>query len=137
MDWINRLRTLGIFRGINRDVVVRYNGVNYAESPKKLFLKSVKYAEGTVGVHKYYYPYAYVLLALAFLLALFLKPIVAVVLAAAYLIWRGYCVPLLRSRGFRMILDHPLSVLTLPVVGLIIDLGKIVGVLKGLFTGSE
>jgi glycosyltransferase involved in cell wall biosynthesis len=137
VDWMNRLRTLGIFRGINRDVVVLYNGVNYAESPKKLLLKSVKYAEGTVGVHKYYYPYAYVLLALASLLTLFLKPTVAVVLVVTYLIWRGYCVPLLKSRGFRIILDHPLSVLTLPVAGFIIDLGKIVGVLKGLFGGQS
>ncbi len=136
VDWVNRLATMGVSRGINQDVVVRYNGVNFAESPKKLFLKSIKYAEGTVGVHKYYYPYAYILSTMAFLVALFLMPMVTLLLAAAYLVLRGYCVPFMKSRSFRVILDQPLSLLTLPLAGFVIDLGKILGVLKGLLKGQ-
>ena len=46
VDWPNRLKSLGIARGINKDVTVRYNGVNYAESPKALFFKSLDTAHG-------------------------------------------------------------------------------------------
>jgi glycosyltransferase involved in cell wall biosynthesis len=135
VDWVKRLGTMRVARGINRDVIVRYNGINYAESLKKLFLKSMQYAEGTVGVHKYYYPYIYILLVLAFLLVLFLQPFVALVLLSVYFIGRGYCVPFFKTRGFTMMLDRPLLLLTLPVVGFIIDLGKLAGVLKGLLGG--
>ncbi len=133
VDWVNRLRTFGISRGINPDVVVRYNGANYAESLKKLLLKSIRYAEGTVGVHRYYYPYAYIVLAFVFLIVLFSRPSLAIVAACIYLILRGYGFPLLKSRGFRMIWDHPFLLVTLPVAGFIIDVGKLLGVLKGVF----
>jgi glycosyltransferase involved in cell wall biosynthesis len=132
VDWANRLKTMGVLRGINRGVVLRYNGINYAGSLKNLFLKSVEYAQGTVGVHRYYYPYAYLLMTALFLLALSLESTVALLFLALYLVCRGYCVPFVKSRGFRIALEHPLALLTLPLTGFIIDLGKIIGALKGL-----
>lgn len=135
VDWVNRLRTLGITRGINRDVVVRYNGINYAGSVKHLLLKSIKYSEGTLGLHRYYYPYAYFLFALAFLLALILMPALAFTLMPAYLIGRGYCVPVVKSGGFAIISDYPMSLLSVPVAGFVIDVGKVIGLVIGLFRG--
>lgn len=136
VDWVNRLRTLGIKRGINQDVIVQYNGVNYAKSMKSLLVKSIRYGEGTLGLHRYYYPYAYFLLVPIFLLAVFLKPAVAAVFVPAYLIGRGYLIPAVKSRGLRIITDYPLSVFTLPITGFVIDMGKMVGFLKGLAKGQ-
>jgi glycosyltransferase involved in cell wall biosynthesis len=136
VDWVNRLRTLGIKRGINRDVVVQYNGVNYAKSLRSLLPKSIRYGEGTLGLHRYYYPYAYFLLVPIFLLAVFLKPAVAAIFVPAYLIGRGYLMPAFKSRGLRIITDYPLSVLTLPLTGFVIDVGKMVGFLKGVAKGQ-
>jgi len=136
VDWVNRLRTLGITRGINRDVIVRYNGTNYSGSPGHLLSKSIFYGEGTLGLHRYYYPYAYFLLAPAFLVSLFLRPETAAFLVPSYLIGRGYFVPMVKSRGLRILSDYPLSILTLPIVGFVIDLGKIIGFLKGLLKGQ-
>jgi len=136
VDWVNRLRTMGINRGINQDVVVRYNGINYAGSLKELFLKSVNYAESTVGIHRYYYPYAHMILSAVFLFCLFVIPAWSAFLGIVYLIGRGYCVPVLKSRSFRLVEDHPLSLLTLPVAGLVIDVGKLIGFLKGLLRGQ-
>jgi len=133
VDWANRLETLGIRRGLNRDVVVQYNGINYAESLKGLFLKSANYAEGSLGLHEYYFPYAYILLFLAFWPILFFKPVMAAVLLASYLALRGYLVPILKSRGVRMIWDHPILLLTLPLSGIVIDSGKVTGILRVFF----
>ena len=135
VDWVNRLRTMGINRGINRDVVVRYNGVNYAKSVRSLLAKSIRYGEGTLGLHRYYYPYAYFIIAIIFFLAVFLKPAVLLVFVPAYIIVRGYFIPVVKSRGFKIVFDYPLSILTLPVAGFIIDAGKIIGFLRGLFMG--
>ncbi len=135
VDWVNRLRSLGIKRGINRDVVVRYNGTNYSGSPGHLLLKSIYYGEGTLGLHRYYYPYAYFLAAALFLLMIVMMPVMAAGLAPAYFIGRGYCTPVVKSRGFKIVFDYPLSILTLPVAGFIIDVGKIIGFLRGLFKG--
>ena len=133
VDWVNRLETLGIRRGINPDVVVQYNGVNYAESLKGLFLKSANYAEGSLGLHEYYFPYAYIVLFLAFWPLLLFKPFLALMLAAFYLMTRGYLVPILKSRGVRVILDYPLLLFALPISGVVIDSGKVLGILRSIF----
>jgi glycosyltransferase involved in cell wall biosynthesis len=132
VDWPNRLKSLGIVRGINKDVIVRYNGVNYAESPKALFSKSVKYAESTLGIHRYPYPYLYILLPAVFMTVLLIKPSAALTLLILYFIVLGFMAPMVKSRNFKVISEHPTSLLTLPLAGLIIHSGKLVGVLKGL-----
>ena len=133
VDWVNRLQTLGIKRGINREVVVQYNGTNYAESLKRLFLKSANYAEGSLGLHEYYFPYAYIVLFLAFWPILIFRPFLALSLAAFYLVLRGYLVPIFKTRGISMIKDYPLLLLGLPVSGVVIDSGKVVGLLRIIF----
>ncbi len=133
VDWVNRLKTLGIRRGINREAVVRYNGTNYAESLKRLFLKSANYAEGSLGLHEYYFPYVYIVLFLAFWPILIFRPFLAFSLAALYLVVRGYLVPIFKSRGISMIKDYPLLLLGLPVSGVVIDSGKVVGLLRIIF----
>ena len=133
VDWPMRLESLGISRGINQDVVVRYNGVNYADSLGKLFRKSIKYAEWTVGIHRYYYPYFYLLLAVVLLVALFVKPVWALVFIVFYLLFRGYLVPAIKSRNLVIFKAYPISWLILPLVGLTIDLGKLIGIAKGLW----
>jgi glycosyltransferase involved in cell wall biosynthesis len=136
VDWVNRLRSLGIKRGINRDVVVQYNGVNYAKNLSVLLKKSIRYGEGTLGLHRYYYPYAYLLAALIFLLVFFIRPALSAAFFPPYFILRGYFIPLVKSRGLRILADYPLSSLTLPITGAVIDLGKIIGFLKGLAKGQ-
>jgi glycosyltransferase involved in cell wall biosynthesis len=132
VDWPNRLKSLGIARGINKDVIVRYNGTNYAESPMALFLKSLKYAESTVGIHRYYYPYFYILLPAVCMIVLLIKPSATLTLLILYFIILGYLTPIVKSRNFKVISEHPTSLLTLPLAGLIIDTGKLVGVIKRL-----
>lgn len=158
VDWMNKLARKKIRRDINRDVRIRYDGFNYAKSIKDIFLKTIKYSENNVGLYHYYNHHIYGLflffMGLLYVIKIrFFRPWLyneyiplahidklwlyinintAMLLLVFYIVFRGYMIPFFRSRNLCLIYDHPLSMVTLPVVGLIIDFGKIIGYIKGI-----
>lgn len=132
VEWPEKLKEHGIRRGINREVVVRYNGVNYADNLNALFFKSIRYAEGTLGLSGYHVPYAYLFLVSLGALLMLRHPRVTPWLVIAYLIGRGVVVPTIKSRNLRLFREIPVAFLSLPVVGAVMDAGKIVGIFRGL-----
>jgi len=159
VDWVHKLTRAKIRRDINKNVRIKYNGVNYAASLKNIFFKTIKYAENTMGLHRYYSHHVYgffllFMLTLYFIKIQFFRPWpyndyiplahinkllkyiniqTALIFILLYVIIRGYVIPFLKSRNPSLFYDHHLSILTLPVVGFIIDLGKLIGYIKGSF----
>jgi hypothetical protein len=131
--WPLNLRKFGIERGVNEDVRITYKGVNFSPSLKKLFIKSVAYAKPTVGIEGYYMPYYYITALLLTLVALVVSFKLAIIIFTIYFFARTFIIPLLKSNNTLFYVEHPFeSVLGLGVVGLIIDLGKMMGIIGGI-----
>ncbi|MBI4191162.1 MAG: glycosyltransferase family 2 protein [Betaproteobacteria bacterium] len=131
--WMIKLKKLGIKRGINEDVRIRYIGFNFSSSLAQLYKKSVLYAKPSVAIEGYSTPYFYVISPLLFMgiLAISVKAALAVFLF--YFLTRTFFLPILKSRSIDFYKEHPLeAVLGLGVVGLIIDLGKSIGTWQGI-----
>jgi|GEM_PF-912939 len=154
IDWIHKLNRENIRRDVNKNVVIKYMGANYAGSLKDIFLKTIRYAEATINLYKYYNHHIYgvfLFLALMYFVKIsFFRPWpyndyiplhhidkywldIAVLLVVLYVVLRGYLVPFLKSRNLKILHEHPASFITLPVVGFIIDLGRLIGYVKGIF----
>jgi glycosyltransferase involved in cell wall biosynthesis len=158
VDWVNKLTRERISRDINSNVTIKYHGFNYAKSIKDIFLKTVRYSENAVGLYRYYnhHVYGFFLFFLGFLIFLKIKLFrpwtdtsynsfvqldnfqkyitidTGIVFLIFYIGLRGYIIPLYKSRSLRLIYDHPLALVTLPIIGFIMDLGKIIGYIKGI-----
>ena len=133
LGWQVLLHKRGVKRGFNEDVRVSYIGTNFAPGLWTMFRKSIVYNAPTVGMPYYHVPYYYVLLAIVFLVVLWLKPVAALVLFGLYLLGRGYLIPFKKSRGITIILDRPLAIVGLPLTGLVMDAGRFLGILQGMW----
>ena len=65
--WMIKLKKLGIKRGINEDVRIRYIGFNFSSNLAQLYKKSVLYAKPSVAIDGYLTPYFYVISSLLFI----------------------------------------------------------------------
>ena len=157
-DWVYKLGRKKIKRDTNKHVIIKYNGVNYARSIKDIFIKTMKYAQGSSVLHHYYYHHIYVfcffcVVGLYFVKILFFRPWpyneyiplaridglllfisfkTASYLMCSYIILRGYIIPAFKSQKLSLLYEEPLSIITLPIVGFVIDLGKLAGYIKGI-----
>jgi glycosyltransferase involved in cell wall biosynthesis len=134
VDWLNKLKTHEITRHINPAMVLCYNGVNYAATIGQLFSKSIAYSATTVGIHRYYFPYFYLLLFLLFGCSFLAGPLLPLSLMGLYLAARGIAIPLLKSRQTRFVLHDPALLAMLPFVGTVMDCGKLVGYGKAMLS---
>ena len=57
----------------------------------------------------------------------------ALALFGLYLLGRGYLIPFKKSRGITIILDRPLAIVGLPLTGLVMDAGRFLGILQGMW----
>jgi len=73
VDWVHKLARAKIRRNINKNIRIKYNGVNYAKYLKDIFFKTIKYAENTMGLHRYYNHHVYGLFLLFILTLYFIK----------------------------------------------------------------
>ena len=157
VDWVNKLKRENIRRDINGIVQIKYFGVNYAKSLKDIFLKTINYSENAVGIYRYYNQHIYgfflLFIAVVYLVKIgFFRPWpyndyiplthinklwqyvnieAGVIICLIYVILRGYITPILKSQNIRLFREQPLSILTLPLVGFIMDTGKLIGYVKG------
>ena len=158
LDWVYKLNGNKIKRDTNRHVVIKYDGANYARSFKDIFSKSMTYSQSALVLHHYYYHHIYVfcflcVLSLYLIKIFFFRPWLyneyiplahidkllhfisiktASYLMYSYIIFRGYIIPAFKSRNLSLLYEEPLSIITLPIVGFIIDLGKLTGYIKGI-----
>lgn len=157
VDWVNKLKREKIRRDINEGVRIHYLGINYAKTFKGIFIKTVKYSENSIGLYKYYNNHIYgifilFILALYFIKIRFFRPWpynhyiplahidklwqyanfkTGMILGLIYIVLRGYIIPVIKSQNIRLFQEQPLSILTLPLVGFIMDVGKLIGYVKG------
>lgn len=130
--WPLVLKRLGIKRGINPEVKIKYKGFNFSGDLKHLFKKSILYAKPTVAIKGYYTPYLYPLFALLLLLMLFVSYELFLKALGLYIFARMFIIPIYKSRNVKLYLDHPLESLALPLIGFVIDTGKLIGIIQGL-----
>lgn len=157
VDWVNKLKKANIRRDINRNIRIKYFDINYAHSLKDIFLKTIKYSENSVGLHRYFNHHIYgvfllVILGLYLIKIGFFRPWpyndyvplahinklvqyinirTGLFFCLIYIILRGYVIPIFKSKSIRLFSEQPLFILTLPLVGFVMDIGKLVGYLKG------
>ncbi len=133
VEWVIRLRTMGIERGINEAVKIAYIGFNFASNLAGLYRKSVLYARPGVAIEGYWRPYVYVVFPLLFVILIAVSIKAAFTVFLLYLLARTFVIPILKSRSLVFYKEHPLeALLGLGVVGLIMDLGKTVGTWQGV-----
>ncbi len=131
--WPIKLKRVGIQRGVNDSVKILYIGTNFASTLLTLFKKSVLYAKPTVRIEGYYTPWLYLIFPMLILLLIPLSLRSSIVLIAIYFVVRIFLFPVYKSKGIRYFSEHPIeSILGLGLVGLLIDLGKMVGILQGI-----
>ena len=132
--WLIKLKKMGISRGINENVVIHYIGINFASNLTQLFKKSILYAKPSSSIEGYWTPYLYVVAFIVSLGALAYSTKVGVVLFLAYLATRTLLIPILKSKNAKLFREHPFqALLGLGIVGMVLDLGKLIGTLQGIF----
>lgn len=159
-DWVYKLGRKKIKRATNKHVIIKYDGANYARSFKDIFVKTMKYSQSSFVLHHYYYHHLYVFCFFCLITLYFVKitlfrpwpyneyiPLAyinrllyfvslksATYLMSLYFGIRGYIIPLFKSRNLSLLYEEPLSIITLPIVGFIMDLGKLTGYAKGIIS---
>jgi len=129
--WPLLLKKLGIERGINEKVVIKYNGVNYGNSLWFILKKSILYAKPTVGIKHYYIPYYYLLILFITCLSVLGFPPLIAPIFLTYFICRGYWIPINKSNGILMFSTNPFLIFWLPILAITLDLGRTVGTILG------
>lgn len=129
--WKIKLNKLGVKRVINEEVKIVYIGVNYSSDLRHLFKKTILYAEHTVRIKNYLMPYAYILAPFVALSSFALSCRLALGLILFYIFSRAFIIPFYKSP--LMLKDHPFEfLLGAGLVGMCIDLARMIGVLKGI-----
>jgi glycosyltransferase involved in cell wall biosynthesis len=137
-EWARASERGGLRREINRAVVLEYHGVNFAASLSGVFLKSLRYARPSAGRDDTIVPYVYALgfsFGLAAVIATFagLVSSVSLVVAAALYLSARLAIASRKSSGFSSLIANPLQFLALCTVAVVMDIGKTVGFITGLF----
>jgi glycosyltransferase involved in cell wall biosynthesis len=125
VDFINKIKNLGIKRIINESITFKYIGIEYCKSFSSGFLKISKYSENAWKVKNDFKPFLYTLGLVVLILSTHFDYISKILLF--YFVLRGYVLPVIKS-SYEIILNIPL-LLILPVTGAVIDFSRIVGYL--------
>jgi glycosyltransferase involved in cell wall biosynthesis len=131
-DWPLSLKALKIFRGINYKIILKYNGTNYGSTFKTIFHKSILYAIPTIGLKYYKKSYNYIIFLLLFIFSIFYSLKFFFILSSIYLIVRGFLIPVIKSQGIDVFSRYPIMIIYIPLIGIVIDLGKTIGIMIGI-----
>jgi glycosyltransferase involved in cell wall biosynthesis len=131
--WPLRLKRVGIDRGINLDITIRYIGTNYSSNISHLFKKTILYAKPTVAIQDYWIPYVYMVFPFILLASFLIYPPIALFLLLTYIFARSYIFPTMKSKNIKLLAEHPLIfIFGLPLIGLIMDIGRVIGICQGI-----
>lgn len=134
IEWVRALARRKIKRGVNQEVIIRYDGLNYSGSLWHLWVKSFRYASvfPLMFMRRRYLPY-YVILMLIVLSAGFVSSARQMwITGSCVFVLLGYVMPIYKSRGVRLLVEDPPNVLLLPFIGLMIYVAKLCGAMYGL-----
>ena len=130
-DWPLVLKHLNISRGINRNIVVKYIGVNFGNSLITILKKSIIYAIPTIGLKQYRISYYYIICLIIFFSISFISVKFSLAVIIFYFLLRGYIIPIIKSRGIDVFIRYPNMIILIPLLGIVIDIGKTIGILIG------
>lgn len=132
-EWAKTSERVGLNRKVNPKVVVEYRGTNFANSLSGVFAKSLRYARPSVNRDDTFTHFIYLAVA-AIGMGLFLM--IPVSFAVGLLLYSVARVALAfrRGDGVGYFIRSPLRLLTLLVVGFVMDLGKLIGFAQGSFS---
>jgi glycosyltransferase involved in cell wall biosynthesis len=129
VDFINRLNKFGIKRLVNKNIALKYLGVNYAKdyilASKKIFNYSLS-GWKTEGDYK---PHIYMIFVLLILFSIGLG--VSLKLFLFYIIIRGYFIPYIKSKNLFEESDLYFY-LMLPISAIVFDISRTSGYLFGI-----
>ena len=131
--WKIYLKKAALLRGVNFDAVIRYDGVNFADSFISLFKKMILYSKASTAIPYYYMPYVFAVLALLLFVSIFINLIFLSEIILIYILARWFVIPTIKSKGISVFLDHPLTIIYMLPVGIVLDFGRIVGIFRGIY----
>lgn len=126
----NSLKNNSYLLEINKQVKIKYLGVNYANNFYELFLKVLNYSLQAVYVQGYYVPYIYFAIFILIFYSLFFSKILFYFISFNLIIARSLFIPLTKNKYLFKnirIIDIP-SIL---LIGLFIDITKLIGFFSG------
>ena len=130
VDFIKKCMNKNIKRLINKNIVLKYIGINYSNSfingIKKVFSYSLD-SWRTASTAK---PISYIVFFLLIILS-YLFNFYFVSLLISYIIIRGFLLPLLKSKEI-LFSKHIVYLFTIPLCGFLIDLSRLTGYLYSL-----
>jgi glycosyltransferase involved in cell wall biosynthesis len=131
--WPLMLRHLGVARGVNEDVLVTYQGVNFGSHLQSVFKKSLRYSIPSVGIKLYWIPYYYLII-LFFIIAInliFPSIIFPSMIIFGYIILRGFVIPIIKGQYINLIKEDISQLWWLLIVGMVLDFGRTIGATIG------
>ena len=131
--WKIYLNRAALLRGVNLDAVIRYNGVNFADSFISLFKKMILYLMPAIGIRHYYMPYIFALIAFLLFISIFINLMFIGEFLLIYILSRWFIIPTIKSRGISVFRDYPLTIIYMLPVGIVMDFGRLIGIFKGIY----
>ncbi|MDB9800074.1 glycosyltransferase family 2 protein [bacterium] len=131
--WRIYLKQAGIIRGVNLNAVIRYNGVSFADKFSALLAKMIKYLKPAVAIRHYHTPYFCVGIFLFWSASIFFSSMLAVGLIGFYVLARLLMIPIIKSRGILIFIEHPLAIFYMLPVGIVMDIGRLIGIFQGVY----
>ena len=132
--WKIYLKKAALLRGVNLDAVIRYNGVNFADSFNSLFNKMILYSKASTAIPYYYMPYIFITMIFFLLISTFFNFMIIAWFILIYLLARWFFIPIIKSRGISVFRDHPLTIIYMLPVGIVLDCGRIIGIFQGIYS---
>ena len=132
--WKIYLKKAALLRGVNLDAVIRYNGVNFADSFISLFKKMILYSKSSTAIQYYYMPYIFAVIVTSLGISMFFNFMFIIWFILIYILARWFFIPTIKSRGISVFLDHPLTIIYMLPVGIVLDFGRIIGIFQGIYS---
>lgn len=131
--WKIYLKKASLMRGENQDVVIYYNGVNFADSFISLFHKMILYSKSAIAIDRYYIPYIYVVILFSLCISMFFSYMFIIWFMLIYILAKWFAIPIIKSRGIAVFRDHPLTIIYMLPVAIVMDIGRLIGIFKGIY----
>jgi len=134
IDFINKARQNSLTRSINKDVCLRYFGINFAANIRDGYNKIKIYSKSGWNAYGDRKPYLYFLMLIISLLIIYFSQVIYIMaFIISYLMIRGYVIPFYKSKTVFEAMSIKFFTM-LPVTALLFDIARINGYTEGLFT---
>lgn len=131
-EWARKAVQMNMRREINSDVVVRYQDINFASNLAGVFSKSVRYARPSVARDDTRTPQIYVVAAVVGVVISIFSLMTTAIVIAGYLVART-ALAWRRGNDVAYFFFTPVRFITLNIVAMVMDFGKLVGFISGLY----